>query len=124
MRTRRDHGQALGLVLIAVGMVAVIAFALADVGARLVRRSRAQNAADAAALAGVEGGSSAAAAMAARNGGALVSFVQRSVPNGDGAAGTAELQVGVEVGVVVRVEVRVEVMVGGERAVAAASGGP
>ena len=108
----RDSGQALGLVLIAVGMVAVIAVALSHLGARLVERSRAQNAADAAALAGVDGGPAAAAAMAARNGGALVSFVERAVP--DGSTVTVEVVVVVEV----------EVMVGGERAVAAASSAP
>jgi Flp pilus assembly protein TadG len=100
----RDRGQALGLVLIAVGMVAVIAVALAHVGTRLVARSRAQNAADAAALAGVEGGAVAAAAMADHNGGALVSFVEHGGPDGS--------------------TVTVEVTVGGERAVAAASTEP
>lgn len=111
-RTDRDRGQALGLVLIAVGLVAVIAVALSHVGARLVARSRAQNAADAAALAGVDGGSGAAAAMAARNGGVLVSFVERPGRGGSTVA------------MDVAMEVIVEVTVDGEHAVAAASSGP
>lgn len=102
--TDRDRGQAMGLVLVAVGMVAVIAIALSQVGARLTARSRAQNAADAAALAGVDGGRVAAAAMAGRNGAALVSFIDRPGPEGN--------------------TVTVEVTVGGEHAVAAASKEP
>lgn len=100
----RDRGQALGLVLMAVAMLAVVAVALGNAGARLVARSRAQNAADAAALAGVESGAAAAGTIAERNGGAVVSFV--STP---GPAGTT---------------VTVEVVVGGEHAIAAASTEP
>ena len=103
-RRERDRGQALGLVLMAVAMVAVIAVALGKAGARLVARSRAQNAADAAALAGVESGVSGARNIAERNGGVVVSFVSAS-----GAVGTT---------------VTVEVTVGGEHAIAAASSEP
>lgn len=99
-----DHGQALGLVLMAVAMVAVIAVALGGAGKRLIARSRAQNAADAAALAGVESGPAAAAAIAGRNGAAVVSFVAAPGPGGN--------------------TVTVEVVMDGQRAVAAASTDP
>ena len=100
----QDGGQALGLVVMSVALVAVIAVALSGVGARMVARSRAQNAADAAALAGVHSGSAAAANMAERNGAAIVSFAAAPGP-----AGTT---------------VTVEVVLQGEHAIAAASDEP
>ncbi len=69
-----DVGQALGLVLIAIVLIASIAAAMASVGSRLVERSAAQNAADAAALAAALGGRVEAEFVADRNGGDLVSF--------------------------------------------------
>lgn len=69
-----DVGQAIGLVVIAIVLIASIAIAMASVGSRLVERSAAQNAADAAALAGAFGGRADAEVIANRNGGNLVSF--------------------------------------------------
>jgi len=57
-----------------VAAAALLAVGLAIAGGTVVGRSRAQAAADAAALAGVSGGRSAAAALAAANGGSLVAF--------------------------------------------------
>ena len=100
----RDSGQAIGLVLMAVVLVAAVAAGIAGAAMRITARSRAQNAADAAALAGVDGGPDAAAAIAARNGGVLIAFNDVAV---DGGA-----------------TVTVEVTVGDEHAVARASSGP
>lgn len=100
----RDTGQALGLVLMAIALVAIAAIAMVSVGVRMTDRARAQNAADAAALAGVAGDRTASAAIAARNGGVLVSFDRRAGEQG--------------------FSVTVEVDVGDERAIAAASSEP
>ena len=55
-------------------LAAVVALALARLGVAISMRQHAQVAADAAALAGVDGGTAAASRLAARNGGSLVSF--------------------------------------------------
>ncbi len=70
-----DRGQAAVLVL----MVATVLFvglssAVVAVGGRMVDRTRAQTAADAAALAGSVGGRDAADMMARRHGASVVSF--------------------------------------------------
>jgi len=71
----RDRGQAAVLVLVlATVSVAAISAALIDVGGRLIDRTRAQTAADAAALAAVIGGRDAAATLARRHGATLLSF--------------------------------------------------
>ena len=100
----QDRGQALGLVMISIALIGMVTIGIASLATRLTQLSEAQNAADAAALAGVMGGPTAASAVAARNGGALVSF--EDVPS--------------ELGIVVTVEV----MLGDQRAVARASSDP
>lgn len=71
----RDRGQAALLLVVAVTVLFVaLSAASATVGRRIIDRSRAQAAADAAALASLEGGRSAATALAQRNGAVLVSF--------------------------------------------------
>jgi hypothetical protein len=64
--------MALGIALIAATLVVV-----SRVGVLVVDRSRADAAADAAALAAVQGGRPAAVAVATRNHGTLVSYVER-----------------------------------------------
>lgn len=68
-RVRRESGQA-AIVLLAVVAVLVvtISLAVAAMGRTTIDRTRAQTAADAAALAAVSGGPPAAAALAARHG--------------------------------------------------------
>ena len=76
-RPGTDRGQALPIVI---GVVAVLAAFVAGIGwfaIGLRDAAQARTAADAAALAGVEGGSGEAAHLAAANGGALISFAQQ-----------------------------------------------
>jgi type II secretory pathway component PulK len=68
----RDAGQAVLLVVAVMVVVASIAAATARFGVRLVAHEQAQIAADAAALAALQGGRVAAEAVATANGGALV----------------------------------------------------
>lgn len=77
-----DRGQALSLVLIGVALLATMALAVATVGSQMIERSSAQVAADAAALAGVDGGRAAAAALASRNAAALVAFAMVTTASG------------------------------------------
>ncbi len=63
----------------ALGVVSVLLTGLSSVSMRLVRDSRAQIAADAAALAGVIGGESAAQRLAVMNGVVLCGYVNESV---------------------------------------------
>ncbi|MCU1394230.1 MAG: hypothetical protein JWM34_2658 [Ilumatobacteraceae bacterium] len=100
----KDRGQAIGLVLISIVLVALVAGAMVRVSRHVTDRGRAQTAADAAALAGVNGGSAAAANAAARNGAVLIEFDRRAVADG--------------------FAVDVEVAIGDEHAVARASSGP
>ncbi|MDQ3469274.1 MAG: hypothetical protein M3487_05865 [Actinomycetota bacterium] len=88
------------LVAALAGMAAVLALATADLAGNVIDAARARSAADAAALAGVEGGRHASSRLAAANGATLVTW-SRS---------------GRSVTVVVRV--------GAARATAAATGGP
>jgi len=72
---KRDRGQATLLVLIvATALYVSVATALVGFGGRLIDRTRAQTAADAAALASLTGGSSAAHTLAQRHGATLVEF--------------------------------------------------
>ncbi|MEO6125081.1 MAG: hypothetical protein ABIR32_15365 [Ilumatobacteraceae bacterium] len=77
VRSRRDHGQAIGLILIAVVLIGSIAIAVGRVANRLHDRATAQAAADAAALAGATSGRGSAGEVAERNGASLVSYVER-----------------------------------------------
>lgn len=73
-RTRSNAGQALGLVLCAVAFIAIVAVGVSRFGIRLVQSAHAQTAADAAALAGVTGGSGAAERVAGANGATVISW--------------------------------------------------
>jgi len=95
-----DRGQAVPVLIGVVAVLAAIALGIARFGADLGDAARARTAADAAALAGVEGGADGAALLAAANHASLVSFTQ----DGD--------------------DVLVTVVVGRARATARASGGP
>lgn len=71
----RDRGQAAVFVLIlATVMFVALSSALVVVGGHLIDRTRAQTAADAAALAAVDGGGDAALALVQRHGASLVSI--------------------------------------------------
>lgn len=75
MWVRSECGQSAVLVLVVVAMLgAVLAAALADFGAAVQQRARAQTAADAAALASLDGGRWAAERFAARHGAAVVTW--------------------------------------------------
>ena len=67
-------GQATVLLLAVIALVVVMMMATAQFAGRVVMREQAQIAADAAALAGTDGGRPAAAQLAHANGGVLVSF--------------------------------------------------
>lgn len=71
----RDRGSALMLMMVIVALCGLLAVAVADAGVMLVRRQRAQAAADAAALAGTTLGRPGAARLAVANGARLESFV-------------------------------------------------
>ena len=73
-RWRDERGQATPLVLVVVVLAVVVTFAVAHLGRSVVDAGRARTAADAAALAGVEGGRDAAARLAAEHGAAILSW--------------------------------------------------
>jgi hypothetical protein len=75
VRRRPQAGQILPLVAVIVMLAGVLALGIAKVGSRAVGRARAQSAADAAALAGVDGGAPAADRAAAADGATVVRFV-------------------------------------------------
>lgn len=71
----RDDGQAAVFVLVAVAVLfVVVSSALAAVGGHMVDRTRAQTAADAAALGSLSGGRAAAVRLAAAQDGDIVSW--------------------------------------------------
>ena len=70
----RDRGQAVLLMLAVIVCSGLLAIAVGELGAILRDRQQAQNAADAAALAGVEGGRAAADELARANGAVLFGF--------------------------------------------------
>jgi len=79
---RNDAGQAavfLLIVVVAVGIALISA--LVEVGAVTQRRARAQTAADAAALASLDGGAAAASAYAERHGAIVVSWSRGPEPH-------------------------------------------
>jgi nitrous oxide reductase accessory protein NosL len=88
------------LLLMAVVMAALAVVGTGQFSVRVIDRGRAQTAADAAALAAIDGGRSEAGRLAAHNGGRLVSYLES-----DGA-------------------ITVVVDVGGQRATARATDGP
>jgi hypothetical protein len=111
-----DRGQAVPLLVAAVGLAAVLVVGLAHMGRVVADRAQARTAADAAALAGAAEGEDAAREVASANGGELIRYDTRSGGESD-AAGD---------------EVLVEVSVGGveafgrarRRVVVAAPAGP
>jgi Flp pilus assembly protein TadG len=74
MSNRTDRGQAVLLMAVVVVFAALVAVGVAQAGAVVLQRQRAQTAADAAALAGLDGGRAASARLATLNGASLVSF--------------------------------------------------
>ena len=72
-----DNGQACALVIAVVVLIMTLAWGVATLSLRTVSRSQAQTAADAAALAGVQGGFTAATRAATLNGATLVEFSSR-----------------------------------------------
>ena len=88
----RDRGSMLVLVVfVGVAITAAVLFALMPVLVELTHRQQARSAADAAALAGVNGGRAAAASIAQANDAALVSWAR------DGRDVTVEVRVGDQV---------------------------
>ena len=79
---RRDHGQAaVSLVGAVVTLLVVMLVALVGVGETSLDRTRAQSAADAAALASLHGGRAAAERFASAHGGELVEWVEGPGPD-------------------------------------------
>lgn len=72
-----DRGQAAVLLVIAASVIFLVTTtALVVLGGRVVERTRAQTAADAAALVSLDGGRTSAEELAARHGAELVSWVR------------------------------------------------
>ncbi len=76
MRARKEEGQAVPLVLAVLVLVVLLGVGLARVGRTAVDAAAARTAADAAALAGARGDDDEARAVAAANGGVLVSLTR------------------------------------------------
>ena len=92
MRPRDERGQAVPLALVVIAVAILATVAIAEFGGNVVDAGRARTAADAAALAGVEGGRDASAGVAADNGATLVSWSSRF--DGDAATVTVTVRVG------------------------------
>jgi hypothetical protein len=90
VRDRRGQATPLALAVIVLAVVAVVA--IAELGGNVVDAGRARTAADAAALAGVEGGRDASARIAALNGATLTAWTGR--PDGAGVLVTVTVRVG------------------------------
>jgi Flp pilus assembly protein TadG len=74
-RTRGDRGQAAVVLLVVVAVLLVtLSLAVAAMGRTTLDRTRAQTAADAAALAALDGGAAAAGDLAARHGAEVVAW--------------------------------------------------
>ena len=81
MSCERDRGQSAVLLLVVVAVMGVaLVAALASFGGAIQERSRAQTAADAAALASLDGGRGVAADFAAQHGATVVSWVRGPGP--------------------------------------------
>ena len=101
-RRTSNGGQAAMLVIVTVVLIMALAWGAVSLAVRAAHRGRAQTAADAAAIAGVRGGSAEAARAATVNGAALIDFSSVGDP----------------------ITVRVTVSVGGDTATATASNAP
>jgi shikimate kinase len=73
-RVRSDRGQAVPLVAALVAVAGVLALGTGELSRDVVDAGRARSAADAAALAGVDGGQPASVALAASNGATIVGW--------------------------------------------------
>lgn len=74
-RLRGDRGQSAVLLLVVVAVLLVtMSLAVAAMGRTALDRTRAQTAADAAALAALDGGAAAAAQLAARHGAVVIAW--------------------------------------------------
>jgi len=89
---RDERGQAVPLALVVVALAILATVAIAELGGNVVDAGRARTAADAAALAGVEGGREASVRVAADNGAALMTWSSR--PDGDGTTVSVTVRVG------------------------------
>jgi len=74
-RARRDRGQVTPLLALLVVVAAIVVLGVAQFGAVVIDRAQARTAADAAALAAVDGGRDAADRLAAANHGVVERFV-------------------------------------------------
>lgn len=106
-----DRGQAIPVLVLALGAVSFAGVATATWGAQLAAGGRAAAAADAAALAGAQNGYGAAQAIAAANGARLVAWSAEDGPAGEPATD-------------VTVTVEVDGPIGTSTAVARATTGP
>lgn len=88
VRFQGDGGQAMPLAIAAVVVAGLLTIALGSMAGDVVDSARAQTAADAAALASIEGGRAAASDMAVENGGSVVSWSQQ------GAVFTVSVRIG------------------------------
>lgn len=88
MRFRGDTGQAMPLAIAVIVVAAILTIAFGSMAGDVIDAARAQTAADAAALASIEGGESGAAAIAGRHGGRLLSWSR------SGAAVTVVVRIG------------------------------
>ena len=89
---RDERGQAVPLALVVVALAILATAAIAELGGNVVDAGRARTAADAAALAGVEGGREASARVAGENGAELVSW--SSTAEADATTVTVTVRVG------------------------------
>ena len=90
----RERGQAIGLLIVVVTLIMATAAGVARLSIDIAQRSRAQNAADAAALAGATGGYADAVRAAQNNGGHLVAFARGAVSGADTLTLTVTVQFG------------------------------
>lgn len=87
-----DRGSFVLVLAVVVVMVGAMVFGVARLGTAILHRQSAQTAADAAALAGVDGGRVRARALASANGADLVSFERSG--GSDGWTVTVEVAIG------------------------------
>ena len=74
-RCRRDHGQLVPMMAFVIAVVVLMGFLVVRLGLQVEKRSKAQAAADAAALAGATEGEDVAGSVTQANGATLESFV-------------------------------------------------
>jgi len=77
MRFRGDGGQAMPLAMAVIVVAGLLTIAVGSMAADVVDAARAQTAADAAALASIDGGRAAASSLAGEHGGTVVAWSQQ-----------------------------------------------